>query len=816
MRPPDHNTSTNKPCGLEAHATDKPCGLEARATDKPMWAGSPRYFFPPHMSTNLPAAPIYFIPDEDHGEFCALPEKARQEVWAWLGHMQEICEAEHGRQKKVIGRIAQEHHLTWNAVRVKYDRWKTDGWRALCNRAKYKGYSALPGEFLDWWAGFLRSFQRGKTRAAIRRLLERLSAWERDGGGPGSMYAIPGYDTGVPHRLRSTRRPAGWSNSTLTKAGLSRAEKAMSHQGPKRYSEFTPPILSTRAGLKCGQLVFFDDQEADLRVNFPGRNVRAMRPLGFAALDWVSGKRLLTVWKPTILRPDGTKEKLSKMDFYWMQLAYLTTIGWRTDTGTVFGQEMGTAASDDWFKKAVAGVTGGKVKFDASEAYGEPAFRGLLYGGAPGGNFRFKAALESGFNLERNEMQHLRGATGRNRDEKPEEGHGLQLYNNYLLKAMERMPEELRGCLEFPVLEWAKWLAFFHHYQEVINSRTDHALLDFEELGFTVQEVWMPGMAMPLVLTPETLAQMGPEQRAVIGALSETDALKPRKMSPNEVWQGGARTGMRRLHGCELPAVMPPETALDLKLHDDFLFRHEDAEMGPGEFCYVGSQVKNTKGQKIRLDRGKVYRCYLNPFAPHVLQVCDLKDGAWIGEAVRWQRINRLDAEELTERMIEVRASVAAERADMERRAQHDVERRVSEYRWNKEVIGGRVKSPQRKAGEAAAVKMEEVLRGGGQGRTSNTEHPTSNIEGNDDEHDDAGVGRFIKFAAGAGNNAGEDNAPGDAGGGIAPAGPESGWGTGPALRESEDESESDDGDDEDGESDLVSRMEAALRGSEE
>lgn len=667
------------------------------------------------MSITAPD-PAYSIPACDVGEMSRLKDKARQEVWAWLPLMEQIHHAKHGTQGELIRRIAQGKKLTASAVRKKYDNWLRVGWRALYSKSKHKSACVLPVEFVEWWREFMRPFQRKKStcKAAFRKLVHRLELWEQDGGGPDSRHAIGGYDR-CPERQRSTQLPMGWSETNLTRLKASKAERAMECQGPKAYADFVPGIMSTRVGFKVGELVFFDDQEADLKVNFPGKNIKATRPLGFAALDWVSGQRIMTGWKPTLLRMDGTREKLNERDFYWFVLGYLTLHGWRSDTGTLLAMEMGTASVKDWFREAVGKVTGGKVRMEHSGRFGDPAFKGMLYEGKSCGNFRFKAALESAFNLERNEMQFLPWQQGRNRDLAPEENHGLDRYNTYLLKALRDLPPEQQAALVMPCLEWSQFLAIFENVQHRINQRTNHGLLDFTEMGFTVQELWMPGMLKGVPLTLDYLRQMDPEQRQALDALAGTDAIRCRLMSPHEVWTAGSK-GMTRLQGHHLPILMPEEYALRLRVDDEFLLRHEDPELEPGPMIYLAGKVVNNHGEEIRLKRGTVYRCYLNPFARKTLQVCH-EDGRWIGEAPRWDRINRLDPDALTQQMILAKDAVAAERADMKRRAEATGLKRTADYRWNKEVISGRVKTPGRAETEAAQERMEEAaeeLRGGG------------------------------------------------------------------------------------------------------
>jgi hypothetical protein len=80
-----------------------------------------------------------------------------------------------------------------------------------------------------------------------------------------------------------------------------------------------------------------------------------------------------------------------------------------------------------------------------------------MFEGARKGNYRFKGAIESFFNLVRNETAMLPGQVGKDRDHSPEQMVGLERYNNQLLKAAAELKPEEAARLKFPVLEWNEW-----------------------------------------------------------------------------------------------------------------------------------------------------------------------------------------------------------------------------------------------------------------------------------------------------------------------------------------------------------------------
>ena len=104
----------------------------------------------------------------------------------------------------------------------------------------------------------------------------------------------------------------------------------------------------------------------------------------------------------------GRRTKLTEREFRWFVVAYLTTVGYRQDTGTTFIVEHGTASIRADFERRIQLATGRKVMVDRGGIAGQPAYAGMFEGQARG-NFQFKAALERARVLVRNEMAALPG-----------------------------------------------------------------------------------------------------------------------------------------------------------------------------------------------------------------------------------------------------------------------------------------------------------------------------------------------------------------------------------------------------------------------
>lgn len=665
------------------------------------------------MSSLLPqpaddgAGSIRLRDEAEHAAWCQATPAARREVLEWDRDMQALAAAGSGMRGRTAQRIATRRGITLSAVNQKYYGWQKQGWMALLNKAKVKPSATLPPTFVEFWKSLIDSHQRRKTtvKQAFRALQARLVAWERDGGDAGSDHAIPGYVT-APRRTQGTGLPAGWSYDTLNRLKPGEHERVLRSKGTKAYSAMLPPVRASRVGMEVGQLIFFDDEQPDVYVNFVGTNRRPMRPLGFHALDFVSGANLAAGFRPQILTEDAVKS-LTLRQFEWFVVHVLTSVGYRPD-GTTLTGEMGTAKFTDRFQEALGIVTGGKVTTDHSGRFGDPAFRGMLYEGQSTGNFRYKAPIESWFNLLRNEMSALQGATGRNRDEAPEETPGLVRANTWFLKQLEELPVERRMLLVSPIMEWGQFVREAHHIIRRINERTDHAIREYEELGFTVPVIEVEGREFPLRLS----VGMDPAQRAKLELLIATGHSRIRRLSPAEVITQQA-TRLKRLRGWHVPALMPDDAARLVAVAKDFTLRVRDQDLGADELIYIAAAT-DQHGRQISLTRGEEYLCYVNPYDAGTMQVCEAagpRRGAWIGEATLMPTLSRTDQHGLWAQYQNIQQAVAPERADIERRAAAEVHRRTADWSWNKRVADtGNPLTPGEKRNAAAREEAEAAM----------------------------------------------------------------------------------------------------------
>ncbi|MES2705152.1 MAG: hypothetical protein V4726_00985 [Verrucomicrobiota bacterium] len=649
--------------------------------------------------------------EAEHAMWYSATPAAQREVAEWDTDMRAILSAGRGLQGRVTNNIAKRRGTSPSTVRQKFYAWRETGWVALLNKSKVKPSATLPPTFVEYWRSIIESHQRAKSAVAqsFRSLKSKLAAWERDGGVADSPHAIPGYVT-APRRSQLTKLPPGWSYDNLNRLKAAEAARRLRSVGPKAYSMMVPPVLATREGMEVGQQYFFDDEQPDVWVNFVGTNRKQMRPLGFHCLDFVSAMNIAAGFRPQILGDDHRVKSLTLRQFEWFVAHVLMRRGYR-EAGTQLGGELGTAKFTDRFSAAIGMATGGKVTTGHSGRFGDAACRDMLYEGQSTGNFRWKAPIESWFNLFRNYMAALPGPTGRCRDEAPEETPGLERANTWFLRQLEKLPVERRSLLISPVLEWNAFISVVHQLIGIINDRRDHHIKDYAKMGFTLPVIELEGREFPL--PPETLIGMSPQERLKMEMLSAAGYSRVMNMKPSEVWERHSK-GLKKLRGWHVPALMQEDAARIIKVDSHYTLKVEDQDLGADELMYIGTAAVNMHGQKITLDRGKEYLCYLNPYDAGTMQVCEAtgsRRGAWIGEVALNPSFSRTDQHAIWTQYGINREATGPEREDINRRAGSERHRRAANWIWNKRVADTDTPlTPKEKKNAAARAEAEAAM----------------------------------------------------------------------------------------------------------
>jgi hypothetical protein len=595
---------------------------------------------------------------DNYDVFTRLKPKVRNKITHRLDWILKISAAVRGDKCKIIAKAAAELKVSIPTVNRFVRSYESAGWQALSDQ-RGKHNKPLPEAFKAFVRQLHLQCQRATTgREVHRMLIERWRLWQRAGD---DKHAIPGYET--PPLAGPKGYPAGWSEDNVLRMRPDEYALSIARQGSKSAAGFLPSIMKTRVGVKFGQVVFFDDQDYDVKVAARGLSQRALRPQGFNCLDYLSGNFMhyairLRWW-------DTDKEAyrtLTQADFTWFVISYLQKHGYRRDShGTTFVFEHGTATGYNNrtlstfggysnFDEALAGVSYGCIRVERSGLFNQPAFAGLLFRPQSSGNPNFKAPLESMFNLVRNRMAALPGAVGRNRDLKPAEQYGEDLYTGQMLKLWEKLDERHQKLIRFPLLTAEEFGEVAGKVYEAINARTDHGLEGWEKCGFVAPQFrFTPDDRSPWISRDEAAA-LPDDIRAVLLAKAETPGhVRPWKLAPADV-AGQCAGELTKLPDHVIPLLIPTQWARPATVKSDRTISIKDQLLGPEAFTYV-CRFEEGNGFRV-LSPGTKLLCYLNPYAPERLVICT-EDGAFIGTLHEKSRADWLDQDAILEQLKE-------------------------------------------------------------------------------------------------------------------------------------------------------------------
>jgi hypothetical protein len=605
----------------------------------------------------------YRIPTTELDEFAKLPIGHQEEIRTALRIMWAVDHAPHNARLSTwdIEIRNANSYLEHRGIRTTFKRQTLYGlrkayheegldWAVLVDRRKVPDWSALerrrvnevPEATVQWMMQIAEQY-KGREKTCLKQAWKRcIAVWQlSDEPIPGCEVRPPAGRDGIPD---------GWSYSNFLRlVERPKYVKRMASTGAKAASALAFHIPTTRVGLEVGEIVMIDDVWHDFKVK---RRLTSapMRLLELCALDLYSGKKVCYGLKPEVMDDDtGVRQRLQGRDMRFLMAALFSLHGFRPAGTTIVG-EGGTAHVPDDVLSVLADASDGAITFKQSAIRDTPAFPGW-YKARGGGNPRYKAALESSFNLLHNATAMLTGQTGSNeRVSAPEELHGREEYDKSLVKAIRgvQLSRERELMIRAPFMLYSQAAALLGDIYKWLDGRTDHDLEGFEQSGLVTGEVridpaspnWTPAYAM----------QAGDErQEAALQALMHLPGCyRMRKLAPAEVWESGAAR-MARISMSVLPAIIGRDLAQERAVNDHGSFLFEDASLSAEPLRYQGI-AKDPRGHEIMLREGEKYLTFCNPFDPRYLLVCD-SDMGYIGRCLRVERVSRADDAELARAM---------------------------------------------------------------------------------------------------------------------------------------------------------------------
>ncbi len=547
-----------------------------------------------------------------------VPEDHLLEARLWESRLLPVVALKRGITS-ALEKVASEFGVPVKTIQKRFYAYKRSGLLGLIDRRKAGpafwnseeklGLSADDRELLRTYC----ENQQRSTDAAIRRL---RADWRA-----GRVVTSTPVDA-------ATGFPRGWHPRNLQRYAPSRFELKAARIGRGAAASERPLVYLTRANLYVGQFYLFDDMWHDHMVNDLDTR-SAGRPLEFHCMDLSSAYK--NAWGLRVRREvDGVNRSLTGEDFRFLLASMLSSDGYHPQ-GTTLVVEHGTAAISEHVERLLHDATGGLINVSRSGMQGSPAHAGQ-YAGRPKGNFRFKAALESLGNLIHNEMAFLPGQTGKDREHRPEQLHGLLKRNDALLCALAQLPLERAQWLQWDLCTIQQFRLICEEIYARINARTDHDL-----------EGW--------------------DARFIHDARTG----RMRRMSPAEVWRPGRKA---------LERVSPATAALIVGSRGGV-----ERMTGKGRIelrdSTVSADVLRFDAHTLA-DRQK-FLTVLNPIAPQVLFCFDSK-GRYVATLPRLQSVCRGDSEAIQKACGAAAKIESAMLAPLRRRHQVEIREKADKH----------------------------------------------------------------------------------------------------------------------------------------
>ena len=426
--------------------------------------------------------------------------------------------------------------------------------------------------------------------------------------------------------------PEGWSERNLRRYCPDRYALAAARIGRAAAANLLPKLPTTRVGLRFGQVFVIDDVYHDAKVSFAGnREPQICVELG--ALELLSGHYCSWGIKPVRERDDETKEHLQEAFTRYLLVDILCRVGICPDGCLICG-EHGTAKLPADLVAAVEALAPGMLRFDAGGLRHEPIARGL-FEGRPGGNFRFKAALESHHALKKNELAQLPGQKGADPEHSPEDLATKVSYHRALVKAAAALATARPDLLEelsSPFPSYYRYIEAVGLLYDRIADRTVHGLEGFDELGFTVEEFAIAA-GMPHVPLAQMLAGKSDGEQGLIRELVRRSpaAYRRRLMSPREACHAASQAHqVMRLPDSVVPQILGAALGERLQVGEDQTMAIADKYV-PGKQSTVAAVVRTARGDEL-LERGSRWLVHASPLDASAAYISTL-DGRYVGKA---------------------------------------------------------------------------------------------------------------------------------------------------------------------------------------
>lgn len=587
----------------------------------------------------------------------------------------------------------------------------------------------LPVAFLHFLAQKLAGKQRGKFASAYSSLLLQLERWR--GGDPSA--AVPGYAE-PPQGVGVRDLPAGWTYGNLQRAvkpHLSKFAGKHIRIGPKAASSYGPQIPGTRVGLSVGRYYILDDSWNDAKVTAYNQTARL---LSFHALDLLSACNIARGYKPAIKDANDIEQRLREKEIVWLVVKLLTEQGY-LGSGTVIICEKATATIRERERRILADC-GIPITVEDGPAGGGPGIS-ALFTGPGGGNPRWKAPLESWFNLLRNRTDDLLefpGQTGSmSRINQPEGLPGLEKDTLALMRAARSLTPERAELLRLGMLPLHEAIFKYDAITEVINCRIDHDLEGWRDCGHFINEFRLPltpGSALsPLSasggegqgerwhngltrwMPTERLLDFDPSEREAIAAVLKNSSnscnsclSRERALSPREVFDAG-RDRLTKLP-IAVASLLMEELPGSEEIVRNCQLSISVPEVDPDAPLKFGLMRRDGQGTQTPLRNEEKYLVRVNPLSPNVAWLYDAKNKP-CGVVPYYGKVGRDNPEQLKRAFAAKKQALRPLVEEAHRLAAPIIQAETERHAHNARVLNRSVPLTDSEKSNAAAVQAE-------------------------------------------------------------------------------------------------------------
>ncbi len=366
-------------------------------------------------------------------------------------------------------------------LRTLFDEWNDAGrdWRWLVDERRYpdaRGTMLTPAA-QQWVRDILLANQR-KFAPAIRKIQAQWRAWWRTGS---EKYAIPGFvnDAGHPQcpPPDAGYLPRALQDHNIRRVKIDPAVVEMVRYGSHAARNILPYIPGTRDGVRWLEYVSGDDMEQDICGYVPGFGKCRVLQFGFWDLSCSYYLPDCFIQRPRTPNNDGTWDKLKQRDFLFSVALLIERNGWPLDWKMHLLCERGTATMSRAKAQMLYEISEGQIIVGYSSMEGEFV---AAWEERKAGNSRAKAGHEGYHGILKNEMGHLRGQQGMDRDHAQALDYGREKVTARLDNAVVQLPPDQRDRIIPSYLTMPQvWRETFDAIQR-IHHKPDHKCEGFE------------------------------------------------------------------------------------------------------------------------------------------------------------------------------------------------------------------------------------------------------------------------------------------------------------------------------------------------